>query len=239
MNDTKKKVTRNLAIVFISYIIIIVVFLLIFRFTVLQDWGELWNALVLPRVWGTLLGSLVFILGMQVIVLFNPSGTVARGMRGMLEPIGRICWYFGIVTILLVLLLVSVDPVVELSLIALGLAFFGIGTGFISLSVSNKSDDRMIAIANLEFYEKMAVAQLYIRDMSQPDSDEWKKAYADRIYYDLKGAKELEQWVKSPELKSRFNDAIQDLLNKALNGQKYEQLIKRLYEIKGNEQKQG
>lgn len=230
----RNELRRNLVVVSVSYVVIMGILLVIYRFTAMNTWEELWDALILPRVWVTLLLALVFILGMQVVVYVSPSGIVARELKRSLEPLGRICWYLGVVVIA-ILAFTSVDPVVRLNFTALGLAIFAIGTGFISLSVSNKSDDRMIAIANLQLFEKMAVVQAYIKDLTQPDSEGWNKAYADRIYYDVKGAKELEQWVRDPELKVKFNEAIQELLDKALKGQKHEHLIKRLYELKGNE----
>jgi len=229
---------RNLVIVFVSYIVIMGIVLLINRYTTMTTWAEFWDFLKLPRIWVTLLVTFIFILGMQVVIHISPSGKVARELKRSLEPIGRICWYLGIVVIAVAILaFTSSDIVVQISFTALGLALFGIGTGFISLGVSRKSDDRMMAIANLQLFEKMAVMQAYIQDLNQPDSEEWNKAYADRIYYDLKGAKELEQWVGDPELKVKFNDTIQELLDDALKGQKHEHLIKKLYELKGNESK--
>lgn len=237
MSSNKRKgLLTSLKAIAISYLIVIVVVLLVVRFTSFKNWAEFGEALILPKVWLSLLGVLIFYLGLQTVVKISPSRKIAKELRAMPEPVGRICWYLGIV-ILVILVVVPVDPILQLSLTGLGLAIFGIGTGFISLSIANSSDDRMIAMANLKFYETMAVAQLYIQNLSQPNSDEWNRAYADRIHYDLKGATELEEWVKDPTLISEFNNTIQSLLDKTLEGQKHEHLARRLYEVKNRGQK--
>jgi hypothetical protein len=145
--------------------------------------------------------------------------------RIKVEILGYICWAIGIV-----LMLVHLD--LRAYLFSVGIAAFGVGTGFVGLGVARKSDKRMAAMANLEFREKMAMIQQYIMDMSESGTDEWNKAYADRIFYDLKGAKQLEEWVKDPEIRKTLNDGIQTLIDKVLAGQKHEHLIKRLQQAK-------
>jgi hypothetical protein len=121
----------------------------------------------------------------------------------------------------------------DIRAVGLGTGFLSISIGFLALYVSNISDRRMKAMAKLEFYEKMAMVQQYIMDMSRtdPDTYTYNKAYADRIFYDLKGAKQLEDWVKDPEIIKMLSDGIQKLMNKVLAEQKHENLIKRLQQI--------
>ena len=116
--------------------------------------------------------------------------------------------------------------------ISWGVALVSIGIAVYAIGISKGSDERMQAMANLEFYEKMAMVQQYTVDLSQPDTDQWNKAYANKIFYDLKGAKQLEEWVKDPEIAKMLHDGIQTLIDQALAGQKHEHLIKRLQETK-------
>lgn len=149
------------------------------------------------------------------------------------EIVGYACWVIGILCLLLILL-PYFDIVVRIYLSASGLAIFGIGTGFIGLGVARKSDKRMQAMANLEFYEKIAVVKSYLQKVIQsidPNDPKAKEAHADRIYYDIKGARQLKEWVKDPEIEEILNNEIQSLLDKVLEGQTYEHLIKRLQQI--------
>ena len=143
------------------------------------------------------------------------------------ERAGYACWAIGIA-----LMLVYRDLTVYL--FSVGIAVFGIGTGFIGLGEARKSDKRMAAMANLEFYEKIAVIESYLQQVIQrstPSDPEAAKAYADRIYYDIKGAKQLEKWMKDPNIKRTFYEEIQRLLDTALKIKTQEDLIKRLQQI--------
>jgi c-di-AMP phosphodiesterase-like protein len=139
---------------------------------------------------------------------------------------------FGIVLLIVIFILIVIGKSPDISFVGIMFALFSVGLALIAISLSLHSDERMTAMANLEFYEKMAMVQQYIMDMSKNEPDEWNKAYADKIFYDLKGAKQLEKWVKDPNIAKMFNDEIQILIDKALAGQKHEHLIKRLQEAK-------
>jgi len=161
------------------------------------------------------------------------SSDIKRGSwtKERVEIVGYAAWVIGIVCLLLIPA-PCFDNQSRIYLSSAGLAIFGIGTGFIGLGVAHKSSKIMAAMANLEFYEKMAVIKAYIMPMCKEGTEEQDKAYADKIFYDVKGAKQLEGWVKDPKIAKMFNDEIQTLIDKALAGQKHEHLIKRLQEAK-------
>jgi len=133
-------------------------------------------------------------------------------------------------------LFVIISPLVawDKSMLGLGIGIIAFVVGAMSMKISTESDKRMKAMANLEFYEKIAVIQGYLENAirtNSPSNPEADRAYADRIYYDIKGAKQLEEWVKDPNIKQTLNEEIQRLLDKVLAGQTYEYLIKRLQQI--------
>lgn len=118
---------------------------------------------------------------------------------------------------------------------ALGASVIGVSIGFLALHISLKSGERMQAMANLEFYEKMAMVQQYIMDLSQPDTDEWNKAYADKIFYDLKGAKQLDKYVDS-KIKKELDKKIEELKREAAEDpEKYKDLIEELTSLLEND----
>lgn len=247
-NYTRRGLKRKLLIVTISYIAVVAVILLIVRLFWVKDWAQLREILSLPQAWISLLAILIFYLILQTILQVSPSGKTARAMAEMLDPVGRICWVLGIITILVAAFAPALEPTLQLSLTALGLAMFGIGTGFIGLSVARKSDERMVAMANLEFYEKIAVIEAYISDIygsdlrkqTSAEEEERRKrifgAHADRIYHDIKGAKQLNKYV-DPEIKNKLKKEIDRLKNLASKDpQKYKELIENLTKLQEEEQ---
>jgi len=133
----------------------------------------------------------------------------------------------------------TIQTTIRLTILSIGIALIGVGFTLVAKGIAEvswkiafDSDERMRAMANLEFYEKMAMIQVYITCMCQKGTDEYNKAYADRIFYDLKGAKQLEEWVKDPEIAKMLDDGIKTLIAKALAGQEHEHLIKRLQEAR-------
>ncbi len=147
------------------------------------------------------------------------------------EIAGYICWVIGIFSMILSTRCPGLT-ILGVPLFSFGIAAFGVGTGFVGLGIARRSDKRMTAMANLEFCEKMAMVQSYIMGLSQADLDQHNKAYANKIFYDLKGAKQLKGWIKDPEITKMLDSEIQHLIDKALAGKEHEHLIKRLYEVK-------
>ena len=150
-----------------------------------------------------------------------------------LEIVGYSCWIIGIVLMLVHLNLYAY-------LFSVGIATFGIRTGFIGLGIAkqsrriaSQSDDRMQAMANLEFHEKKAVIEAYISDIYKARSkiEEALDAHAKRIYHDVKGAKELKNYV-DPQLRTQLDEEINKLKNIANEEPtKYKELIEKLTQL--------
>ncbi|MBA7499438.1 hypothetical protein ES704_02182 [subsurface metagenome] len=120
----------------------------------------------------------------------------------------------------------------RLDVAGLGIGIISVSIASLAMNISLNSDKKVTAIADMQFYDKMAVIQTYLMKISPEDSDEYNRAYADRIFYDLKAAKQLEKWVSSPEIAKMLDGEIQNLMDKTLSGQKYEHLVKRLQQVK-------
>jgi len=96
----------------------------------------------------------------------------------------------------------------------------GIGIGLVSIAiadfawmVSTESDDRMKAMANLEFYEKIAVIETHIANVRKGDP-----IVVGTVYNDIKAAMQLKKWV-NPTIKQQLDDKVHELINVALAGQ--------------------
>lgn len=79
--------------------------------------------------------------------------------------------------------------------ISWGIGLVAIGLAIIAMSNQRDSDRRMQSMANLEFYEKMSMIQLYLACLST-NSAEHDEADAQRVLYDLESARQLEGWMK-------------------------------------------
>ncbi len=106
---------------------------------------------------------------------------------------------------------------------ALGASVIGVSIGFLALYVSLKSGERMKAMANLEFNEKMAIVENYIAAVRLGNN-----VVAKSIKYDLGAAKQLNKYVDS-KVKNELDERIDELKKQATEDpQKYKDLIKEL-----------
>jgi hypothetical protein len=102
----------------------------------------------------------------------------------------------------------EVDSSVGLSVAIAGLGLFSAGLGLISVGLGKESDERMQAMANSEFREKMAMVAGYMGDWSGWHAKE--RQYRNRrIEQDLRAALELEGWVKDPRLRCDFRTLLE------------------------------
>lgn len=121
--------------------------------------------------------------------------------------------------------------------VGLGFGVMSFGVGGLAFGISKISDERLKAISNMQFYEKIAIIQNYITDFDKPnDKANFDKDYANKIFYDVTAAKQLSQWV-SPKIKENLNIEIQHLLDIIPAEPEYENLKNRLAEAKGVELK--
>lgn len=111
-------------------------------------------------------------------------------------------------------------------------AIASMGIGLVSLSVaayaylqSLQSDARMQDMANLEFYEKIAVLEYQIYNVRN-----CQDVVVENIYNDIKGAMQLRKHV-DPRIKQELDNKIRELIDVALEGQPYANLVKRLQDL--------
>jgi hypothetical protein len=74
-----------------------------------------------------------------------------------------------------------------MAVIAIGLSFVGLGT-------SKSSDEKMVALTNLNYYEKMAMLEGY-KAMYPKDETDRKTRIANKADYDIKAISELDPFL--------------------------------------------
>jgi hypothetical protein len=200
-----------------------------------KDLTQMWAILSVPRVYITIL------IGLAAVVIF----VIVRVLR-KLKKVREIniiqLWRFisyaigiiGIIALLLYPLVRGVPlEIVGYNIVGFGVGAIGIAVGIYSTTVAKESDRRIAAIANLEYYEKMAVIESYIKQVNEslplPDKTS-KEAFANRIFNDIKGAKELEPYVK-PEVKDKLNSQIIKLKSIVSGKEPWKELEDRLQEL--------
>jgi hypothetical protein len=114
---------------------------------------------------------------------------------------------FGIIVIVTGGILGLANTNVSLGMIAIGL-------GLVSLAIALSSDERIKAMANLEFREKMAMMYGYMNDLVNKG---WKPTQFEnkRIEQDLLGALELKKWVvkdANGNVYKEFKDQLQTFI---------------------------
>lgn len=95
----------------------------------------------------------------------------------------------------------------DISMLGLGLTFIALAIALISLRIAEKSGERMRAMANLEFNEKIAVIETYIARVKAKQN-----VVVEAVYNDIKAAKQLKEYVKH-EIEQELNKKIQELID--------------------------
>ena len=115
---------------------------------------------------------------------------------------------FGFVVMVGAAILAWIGSNIALAILAVGLGCISAGLGLISVGLGKESDERMQAMANSEFREKMAMVAGYIGNWSN-----WRAREPEyrnkRIEQDLRAALELKGWVKDPRLKCDFRTLLE------------------------------
>jgi len=130
-----------------------------------------------------------------------------------------------------------------IGIVGIGIAMIAKGIAEVSWKIGHESGKRMEAMANLEFYEKIAVVEAYVSDIYSSDltkktpteekerREKALEAHADRIYYDIKGAKQLNKYV-DPQIRNKLKEEIDKLKNIASKeAEKYKELIEKNNEL--------
>jgi len=128
-----------------------------------------------------------------------------------------------------------------------GVGAIGVGIAFWSLSVAQRaqivteaSDDKMRAMAGLEFDEKMAVLESHIYRIRCNE-----RPLSEQIYHDLKACVRLQEWIDEGDVEilrakiQRLKEAIKEYKGtEHWQTNKYEELLSRLealeQQVKGN-----
>lgn len=190
-----------------------------------RDWNLVLEVVKRPSACITLAVGLAI-----AIVLVLETRT--RGLR--LQHIGILAVVIGLAAMVL-WYRVPEDllATAKYDLIGFGVGAIGVGVAIYSTGVARDSDRKISSIANLQFYEKMAVVESYMQLVAEsyiPPNDEGRTAFANRIFYDIKGARQLSQYV-DPRLKKELDIKIQELITKTSNLQPYTELAARLVEL--------
>ncbi len=117
------------------------------------------------------------------------------------------------------------------SIVGLGIAIISISLGAFGMNASQQSDKKMEAMAKMQYYTRMANLHSVMKDLSPDGSNEYHEAHAKHILFDLKATKQLAEWMGEKE-QTETNEIINNLIDKTLDGQEHEQLIKSLLEAK-------
>gem|GEM_PF-5841602 len=100
-----------------------------------------------------------------------------------------------------------------------GLSCISVGLGLIAVAQGAKSDERMRAMANLEFREKIAVMNNYIDKLrptaQKPTTAKLSPFDIKCIEQDLRAALELKNWVRQEQSYKEFSEVLQELIGTA------------------------
>jgi len=94
----------------------------------------------------------------------------------------------------------------DTTVVGVGLGSVSLAAATLALLISTNSDKRMKAMANMEFYEKMAVLDGYVVEQGKQD-----QRSADRVYHDVKGALQLIEYV-DPMIAGQLTDRIKEMI---------------------------
>lgn len=97
----------------------------------------------------------------------------------------------------------------DLAVFSVGVSIISLGIAILALYYSQKSDKRMQAMADLEFYEKIAVIENYLFAIKNHQT-----FAADAVYYDIKAAMQLIRYA-STDAKTLLKSKIQQTIGNA------------------------
>ena len=106
---------------------------------------------------------------------------------------------------------------------SLGVSLIGVSIGFLALYISLESGRRMNAMANLEYYEKMAVIENYITDIKSG-----KELRVGSLKYDIVSAHQLNKFVDKI-IEQELDRKINELKSEVNKNEKYKNLINELW----------
>jgi len=203
---------RNLGVNILVYVV--VVFLLIGKL-IAGGWTQFLQILAMPTV------SVILVAGVVLVVI----STLILHIR-KLQLTGMIVGLVGVIAI--VLFTVAPQEILHAAkydVVGFGVGAIGVGVGFYSTGVAVESTGMIKSMANLEFYEKIAIVDEYLHAI-----DAKADIVADRIYHEIKGAWQLKKYV-DPKIERELDNKINAMKGKILEGQQYGELVNRIQQL--------
>jgi hypothetical protein len=113
----------------------------------------------------------------------------------IVTAVGYLLVIFGLSFLVWVLIIKSALGLeLFLALVSFGMAVIAIGLSFVGLGTSTSSDEKMVALTNLNYYEKMAMLEGY-KAMYPKDETDRKTRIANKADYDIKAISELDPFL--------------------------------------------
>jgi len=155
--------------------------------------------------------------------------TYWRSAGRILEVLG--IGYMGAILILAYFKIVPMDLYQFCALESLGLGFIAIGLSFTGLDISLSSEERMKALTNLNYYEKMAMLEGYKSRYAIYTTDTIKRDL-EKVCYDIEAITALYQWIDTEKIEKRNTSVIETATyaREKYPGTEYEDLITKLKE---------
>ena len=202
---------RNLGV---SILVYVVVLLILWRF-ITGGWTQLLQILAIPMV------SVTLVVGVGLIVISSLILHIRK-----LQFTGMIVVLVGVIAI--VLFAVTPQEILHAAkydVVGFGVGAIGVGVGFYSAGVAVEATGMIKSMANLEFYEKIAIVDEYLHAI-----DAKADIVADLIYHEIKGAWQLKKYV-DPKIERELDNKINAMKGKILEEQQYGELLNRIQQL--------
>ena len=218
---TRGDVIKNSVVALLTYLIVLA---LLLGAASQWQWSEFVTLLVPSLIIPVAAGAVVTV---SVSIFF----TIRIGRRVFIAS-GCAMVLLGLLLILLHRVQPNISNLVGYDVVNFGASAIGIGIAFWSLDIALASDNRMKAIANLEFREKMAVIEDYLSQVRNKE-DVVVKA----LGHEIDAVKQLEKFV-GPQLNHELGEKLEELVDEAKKYEsRYADLIAEIQRVMANTDK--
>jgi len=144
--------------------------------------------------------------------ILSPGGDImqrwlkgfAKASLGLAEALGLL----GIITLTASLIFTIKNTGEPILWLGITLALFSVALGCLSVALSDKADERMQAMADLEFDEKLVILYTYSQVLDT------RKEMAKDVLYNVRAGLRISKWA-SPEVKSEFRSEFEKVISSA------------------------
>lgn len=189
---------RNLVIGLLSYFVVLALLL-----GVISQWH--WSVFFTPIKPSLII---VVVMGAVLVVLVHLFLT-ARLRERPLMSVSTVLVVVGVSLIFLHWMYPEVSNLAGYDVVNFGASAIGIGIAFLSLDIASQSDNRMKAMANLEFHEKIAVLENYLVSVRLG-----RRVVVKSLGHDVDGAMQLRKFVE-PDLEADLKQKLKELVAEA------------------------